>query len=109
MHLSPDQMIFWQHGLFKLNGTIVTTWALMAVLAVGAKLATRRLAHLEREALELIGVQARRQTLQALDPAAIAGFSQALRERRIDPATVATRARALANADFRSSKSAPPC
>jgi hypothetical protein len=41
--------------------------------------------------------------MQALDPAAIAGFSQALRERRIDPATVAARALALAlaNADFR--------
>ena len=81
----------------------------LAAARESGQLATRRLAHLEREALELIGVQARRQTLQALDPAAIAGFSQALRERRIDPATVATRARALANADFRSSKSAPPC
>jgi hypothetical protein len=47
--------------------------------------------------------------MQALDPATIAGFSQALRERRIDPATVATRALALANADFRSGISGPPC
>ena len=29
MHLSPDQMIFWQYGFFKLNGTIVFTWGLM--------------------------------------------------------------------------------
>jgi F-type H+-transporting ATPase subunit a len=36
-------MIFWQHGFFKLNGTIVFTWGLMLVLAVGAKLITRRL------------------------------------------------------------------
>jgi F-type H+-transporting ATPase subunit a len=43
MRLGPDQLIFWQHGLFKLNGTIVFTWALMAVLAVGSKLITRRL------------------------------------------------------------------
>jgi F-type H+-transporting ATPase subunit a len=43
MHLSPDQWIFWQHGLFKLNGTIVFTWALMLVLAVGARLITRNL------------------------------------------------------------------
>jgi F-type H+-transporting ATPase subunit a len=43
MRLSPDQMIFWQHGFFKLNGTIVFTWGLMLVLAVGAKLITRRL------------------------------------------------------------------
>jgi LAO/AO transport system kinase len=72
----------------------------LAAARESGQLATRRLAHLEREALELIGVQARRHTLQALDPAAMAGFSQALRERRIDPATVATRALALA--DFRS-------
>ncbi len=43
MHLSPDQIIFWQHGFLKLNGTIVFTWALMLVLAVGAKLITRKL------------------------------------------------------------------
>jgi F-type H+-transporting ATPase subunit a len=43
MRLSPDDMIFWRHGLLKLNGTIVFTWALMAVLAVGSKLITRRL------------------------------------------------------------------
>ena len=35
MRLSPDEMIFWQHGFLKLNGTIVFTWALMLVLAVG--------------------------------------------------------------------------
>jgi len=43
MRLSPDQLIFWQHGIFKLNGTIVFTWGLMIVLAVGAKLITRHL------------------------------------------------------------------
>jgi F-type H+-transporting ATPase subunit a len=43
MRLSPDEMIFWQHGLFKLNGTIVFTWALMFVLAAGSKLITRKL------------------------------------------------------------------
>ncbi|HEX3856015.1 MAG TPA: F0F1 ATP synthase subunit A [Verrucomicrobiae bacterium] len=43
MHLSSDDWIFWQHGWFKLNETIVTTWALMLVLAVGAKLITRKL------------------------------------------------------------------
>ena len=46
MRLSPDQMIFWQHGFFKLNGTVVFTWGLMLVLAVGSKLVTR---HLSRE------------------------------------------------------------
>ena len=43
MRLSPDQMIFWQHGFLKLNGTIVFTWGLMLVLAVGSKLITRKL------------------------------------------------------------------
>lgn len=43
MRLSPDQMIFWQHGFFKLNATIVFTWGLMLVLAVGSKLITRKL------------------------------------------------------------------
>ena len=44
MRLSPDQLIFWQHGLIKLNATIVFTWALMAVLVLGVALITRRLA-----------------------------------------------------------------
>jgi F-type H+-transporting ATPase subunit a len=43
MHLSPDEIIFWQHGYFKLNATILFTWGLMLVLAVGSKLITRRL------------------------------------------------------------------
>jgi len=43
MRLSPDEMIFWQHGFFKLNATIVFTWGLMLVLAVGSKLITRKL------------------------------------------------------------------
>ena len=43
MHLSSDQLIFWQHGFFKLNATMVYTWGLMLILALGAKLITRRL------------------------------------------------------------------
>ena len=43
MRLSPDEIIFWQFGFFKLNATIVFTWGLMLVLAVGARLITRRL------------------------------------------------------------------
>jgi F-type H+-transporting ATPase subunit a len=43
MHLSPDQIIFWQHGFLKLSGTIVFTWALMLLLAVGSRLITRKL------------------------------------------------------------------
>jgi F-type H+-transporting ATPase subunit a len=44
VNLSADQQILWQHGFVKLNGTIVTTWALMLVMSVGAKLMTQRLA-----------------------------------------------------------------
>src|SRR5476649_1580000 len=43
MHLSSDQLIFWQYGFFKLNGTIVFTWGLMLLLALGSKLITRKL------------------------------------------------------------------
>jgi F-type H+-transporting ATPase subunit a len=43
MRLSPDEIIFWQQGFFKLNATIAFTWGLMLVLAVGANLVTRKL------------------------------------------------------------------
>jgi F-type H+-transporting ATPase subunit a len=43
MQLSPDETIFWQHGFFKLNATIVFTWVVMLVLVIGAKLITRKL------------------------------------------------------------------
>ncbi len=44
MRLTSDQWILWQHGPWKLNGTIVTTWLLMLLLTSGARLVTRRLA-----------------------------------------------------------------
>jgi len=44
MRLSPDAIVFWQQGFFKLNATIVFTWGLMLVLAVGSRLITRKLA-----------------------------------------------------------------
>ncbi len=43
MRISPDQLIFFQHGFFKLNATIVSTWALMLLMSVGSKLITRNL------------------------------------------------------------------
>ncbi len=49
MHLSPDEIIFWQFGFIKLNATILYTWGLMLVLTVGSMLITRKLsAELER-------------------------------------------------------------
>lgn len=43
MHLSPDEIIFWQFGFIKLNATILYTWIVMLVLVVGAHLVTRKL------------------------------------------------------------------
>src|SRR5450830_1086299 len=44
MHLSPDDIVLWQYGLFKINATIVFTWGLMLVLTLGSHPITRRLA-----------------------------------------------------------------
>lgn len=41
--ISPDQVVFWQHGPLTLNATIVFTWIVMALLLVGSWLITRRL------------------------------------------------------------------
>lgn len=43
MRISPDEMIFWEYGFMHLNLTIVTTWALMILLTLGAWLITRNL------------------------------------------------------------------
>jgi F-type H+-transporting ATPase subunit a len=43
VNLTPDQEIIWQHGFAKLNGTIVTTWALMLFMALSSRLITRNI------------------------------------------------------------------
>ncbi|MEO8767504.1 MAG: F0F1 ATP synthase subunit A [Nitrosospira sp.] len=43
MHLSPDDIIFWEYGFVKLNATIAYTWGLMLVLVAGSRAITRRL------------------------------------------------------------------
>ena len=43
MRLSPDELVFWKFGFVTLNATIVFTWALMFILAVGSKIVTRKL------------------------------------------------------------------
>src|SRR5690554_4741646 len=43
MRISPDQIVFWEYGVINLNLTIVTTWALMILLVLGAWLITRNL------------------------------------------------------------------
>ena len=81
MRLSPDDMIFWQYGLVKLNGTIAFTWALMFVLAVGSWLVTRRLSTDLRRArwqnlLEIVvtGIEQQIKDVGLRDPQKYMGF-----------------------------------
>jgi F-type H+-transporting ATPase subunit a len=81
MHLSPDQVVFWQHGFFKLNATIVFTWALMLLLAAASKLITRRLSRgLERSRwqnlLEILvtGIEGQIQDVGLQNPRKYIGF-----------------------------------
>ncbi len=81
MHLTPDARIFWQHGVFKLNATIVFTWAIMAVLAVGSKLITRRLSTDEKRSrwqnlLEIIvtGIEKQIEEVGLAHPQKYVGF-----------------------------------
>jgi F-type H+-transporting ATPase subunit a len=43
MNLSPDTLIYWQMGFFKLNATILFTWVLMLILVLGSMAVTHRL------------------------------------------------------------------
>lgn len=36
MNLSPDSIIYWQHGFFKINATIAFTWLIMFFLVIGS-------------------------------------------------------------------------
>ena len=40
MEISPDTIIYWQTGWFRLNATIVFTWAVMAILLIVSLIAT---------------------------------------------------------------------
>lgn len=81
MRLSSDELILWQHGFVKLNETILTTWALMLVLVVGAKLITRKLStdiHISRwqSFLEIVvtGIQKQIQEVGLRHPQKYVGF-----------------------------------
>ncbi|WON73362.1 F0F1 ATP synthase subunit A [Nitrosospira sp. Is2] len=70
MHLSPDDIIFWEYGFLKLNATIVYTWVLMLVLASGSKMITRKLSvGLERSRwqnlLEIVVISIKKQIEEA--------------------------------------------
>ncbi len=43
MSVTPDEIILWESGWFKLNATILFTWAIMLLMVVGSWLVTRRL------------------------------------------------------------------
>lgn len=43
MRISPDAVVFFRWGPIVVNGTIVLTWLVMALMVVGAKLVTRGL------------------------------------------------------------------
>ncbi|MEB4589774.1 F0F1 ATP synthase subunit A [Candidatus Thiothrix sp. Deng01] len=43
MHLSSDEVVFWEYGFAHLNLTIVMTWVLMLALTLGSWLVTRKL------------------------------------------------------------------
>lgn len=42
MQISPDELVLWSWGPLRLTATIAYTWLVMAVLVLGAWLATRR-------------------------------------------------------------------
>ena len=69
MHISPDQVVFWQHGVVKLNATLVATWVLMLILALGSRLITRKLSPEVRVSrlqcfLEILVTAIRKQTAE---------------------------------------------
>jgi F-type H+-transporting ATPase subunit a len=81
MRLSPDERIFWQHGIFKLNATIVFTWGLMFGMVLGSKLLTRKLSTgLTRSrwqnVLEMVvtGIDKQIEEVGLRDPARYIGF-----------------------------------
>jgi F-type H+-transporting ATPase subunit a len=43
VEISPDTWIFWEHGFFRLNATILFTWIVMAIMVIFSWLVTRRL------------------------------------------------------------------
>jgi len=48
MHITPDEIVFWQWNGVSLNATVVFTWIVMALLVIGARLITLRISDDER-------------------------------------------------------------
>jgi F-type H+-transporting ATPase subunit a len=81
MRLSSDQLVFWRHGFFVLNETIVTTWAIMLLLTVGSALITSKLVYKGpvsrwQSLLEIIvtGIQAQIKDIGLRKPELFLGF-----------------------------------
>ena len=43
MDITPDTLVYWQVGPFRIGATLVFTWVVMGMLVVGSWLVTRRL------------------------------------------------------------------
>ncbi len=43
MEISPDAIILWESGFFKINATILFTWFIMALMTIGSWLVTRNI------------------------------------------------------------------
>jgi F-type H+-transporting ATPase subunit a len=43
IHISSDEIMFWESGFFKLNATLAYTWLVILLLVAGSWLVTRRL------------------------------------------------------------------
>lgn len=43
MHLSPDELIYWEYGFVKISATLLWTWFLMVLLVATSMLVTRNI------------------------------------------------------------------
>lgn len=43
MHLSPDDVLYWQWGVVKISATLVWTWVIMLLLVLGSLFITRNI------------------------------------------------------------------
>ena len=43
MEISPDAIVLWESGFFKINATILFTWFIMALMTIGSWLVTRNI------------------------------------------------------------------
>lgn len=41
MNISPDDLILWERGFIRINGTLLYSWAILVLLVLGAWLSTR--------------------------------------------------------------------